>query len=206
MSRVICECRSWCLGFLVIVLCTFTAATGAATTIPLHVIPGLGQSCEEAGDPCATGTINLTLELGEYSTVIVYLKDYGTVSYLQTAFSWPADWQWAGAILCQPGLGGGPYGPGPGIGTLSANFLNCLTGGVIRPVARFFLLPLSPGCVEQVESSYPYGTHIVTCDGKILPVGAAYRGSVCAGSVGTNVCDGPVPVEATTWGAIKSQF
>jgi hypothetical protein len=61
-------------------------------------------------------------------------------------------------------------------------------------------------CVTQIESSFPEATHMVNCQAEPTPINELNRGSVCSGSDGVNACESAVPVEATTWGDIKSQY
>ncbi|MGD8395777.1 MAG: hypothetical protein PVF43_09910, partial [Candidatus Eiseniibacteriota bacterium] len=63
------------------------------------------------------------------------------------------------------------------------------------------------GCITQVESSFPFADHVVGCQNDVVPIAAVNQGSICAApETGYDACEPVVPVEPTTWGAIKAQY
>jgi hypothetical protein len=63
----------------------------------------------------------------------------------------------------------------------------------------------SAGCLYIVESTFPFGTHVIDFAGQDTPIPETRRGSVCVGAGGIDGCllD---PVEPATWGLIKRQY
>ncbi len=68
------------------------------------------------------------------------------------------------------------------------------------------LLASGPGCIQQIESDFPFGTHVVSCTADVQSIDPLNRGSVCADDGGIDACDPTVAIEAATWGAIKDQY
>lgn len=182
------------------------AGPNASTTIVLHTVGAEFLSCGSAGDPCAPHTLNTEMAIGVPNVVFVYVRNYDNVSYVQTAFEWPLGWTRLAGSLCQVSFGGMlPISPGPDTGTL-INTFDCITGGASAVVAVLSFIPTGPGCLEQVESAFPRGTHVLSCSDEVDNVAPQARGRVCAGSAGTDACEFLTPTEDTTWGSIKQQY
>ena len=130
------------------------------------------------------------------------------IAGVQTAFDWPG-WPIAFQLWdCQANqvIGTQPTAPGPTTGSISTAF-DCITGGDSAVIGRIhFAVVTAAGCMTQIESSFPFGTHVINCQGVDDAIDPLGRGSICAPDGGYNACDPIVPVENTTWGTIKSQF
>ena len=183
------------------------SAGESEVTFPLHAQPGNFEPCE--GDPCGGDSLRTMMTIGEFYTVLLFVSNYDRVMGVNTALDWPADWSFLFSTLdCAPGQMSitSPSGPGPSKGRINTSF-NCLTDGTTQAVGRIVLKPTSAGCVRQVRPLGPtFGIAIQLCDGGIEELPAQNLGSVCAGSVGIDVCDGPVAVESATWGKIKASY
>jgi hypothetical protein len=193
---------------LLALLCTASSALAVneGTSLVLHGVETSFGVCEIA-DPCP----NPAVEFNVGATVAAYLvvRNYDEVAGVQTAFDWGS---WAltfGLWDCQTNQVNGitPSAPGPQDGTIASAF-DCITGGESAVIGRLHLVASAPGCISQVESSFPFGNHVVSCGGDVQQIDPACWGSVCAGSAGVNACAPcqPVPVEAATWGTIKAQY
>ncbi len=102
-----------------------------------------------------------------------------------------------------------PENPGgPTSGTITTAF-NPVETGELAVIGRMFFQIPATGCLSQVQSTYPFGIHVI--DGNLandeIPDPAGNRvGKLCvAPDVGVNACS-PAAVEPATWGGIKAQY
>lgn len=190
------------------------AGPNATTTMPLHALDtgfGLCPIPPPTGpDPCAQGMLDTEVSLGVTFAGYLLVRNYDNVAGVQTAFDWPVGWVFMfGLWDCQSGQVNGvvPTAPGATTGTIATAF-DLITGGVTSPIGRMHMIATGPGCLTQLTSSFPFGTHVVSGTGDTDPVVPENRGSICdaTSGAGVNACEPVIPVEPTTWGAIKSQY
>jgi len=201
------------VGFALLVLSSPALADNANSTLPLHGVVTTFGPCPilppSGPDPCAQQTLVTQVNVGDALCAYLLVRHYDDCAGVQTAFEWPAAWPLTfGLWDCQSNQVNGttPTASGPTTGTIATAF-DCLSGGVTAPIGRLhFAGAFAPGCITQVESTYPFFTHMVDCDGGTHPIIEQNRGSICAGSPGVDACEPVVPVEAATWGTIKSQY
>ena len=141
--------------------------------------------------------------------VFLIVMNYCCLSGVQTAFDVDPEWTFFfGLWDCQPGSWPElPPSPpfGPTSGTISTAF-NCVATGVLLPIGRMFF-NVESGCIEQVESSYPFGTHAVDCQqgiDRILPEEGERLGKICVGAGGHDACYRVTPVKSDYLGRDQS--
>jgi len=183
------------------------------TTVVLHAISGIDPDCQTALD-CSSVPPNVRIDnpAGLY-TVLMYLKNYGTVNGVQVAFDWPATWSFGfGLWNCQVGqvFGTQPTAPGPRTGTIATAF-NPISGGALAPIGFMVFNSLGSGCLSIVESSFPDGNCVLdqfSGGPEITHLLDVNEGRVCVGSDGWNTCEcqGATAVESSTWGQIKVSY
>ncbi len=168
------------------------AGPNVGTTIPLHAIV---QSVPPPPPPCAIADPcpDPLLHVPAGATIHAYslLRNHDEVGGVQTAFDW-GNWTFLfGFWNCQPDqiTATVPHGNGgPGDGTITTAF-DCLTGGDTAIVGYMRMMAFPGACMTQVESAYPFGTHVVTCGtGNITQIEQDGRGSICVGAPGNNGC------------------
>ncbi|MGD8395873.1 MAG: PKD domain-containing protein [Candidatus Eiseniibacteriota bacterium] len=183
---------------------TVPGGWNAMTTLVLHAVETDFGPCD-IPDPCPGATVEVT----PGATIAAYLliRNYDDVAGLQTAFDFGGFEFLNGIWDCRANQVNGrvPAPPGgPTDGTLATAF-DCVGGGVSAIIGRLHMVAQS-GCLMQVESTYPFGTHVVNCLNDVQGIGPNERGIICAGGSGADVCDIAIPVRETTWGAIKAQY
>lgn len=202
---------------LVALLTTSGAALAqgnSCTTIVLHAVPGISATCTQTMD-CTTTTplVDITSPTGPY-TVLMYIKNYEEALGVQCAFDWPGTWSFGfGLWSCQTGqlTATTPTAPGPTTGTITTAF-NAITGGGLAPIGLLVFNSIGPGCLSIVESTFPFGNHVINSAQEAAPVGDQNEGRICADQVGPpgpghNACDCiPNAVEGATWGQIKASY
>jgi hypothetical protein len=146
------------------------------------------------------------------TAIFLLVNNYTQLVGVQTAFVPDASWTFSfGLWDCQPGqLSAVTPGPpfGATSGTITTAF-NCLDGPSLAVIGRMFFIAGATGCLEQVQSSYPFGIHVVDCAQGIdqIPEHPQYRGRICVGSGGIDACYGPQPaVGPVSWGQVKAQY
>jgi hypothetical protein len=204
-TRVLGALIVW--GFVASAPCPVEAEPNAQTSIVLHAVSGGFGVCE-IEDPCETpGGPVVGIDSPGPHVVYVMLRNYDNVVGLQCAFQWPAAWSFAfGLWDCQPSGGiceGTPAGSGPTLGTYACTF-DCVTGGATAVIGRMTFNSSQEGCLEVIESAFPFGTHVLGCDQTFTSIDPRNRGRVCVGSGGLNACESVTPVESRTWGSIKA--
>lgn len=185
-------------------------------TFPLHAELGSHGCVPSEPINCLTVLPRVFIPPDTLITIYLMVFNYSHVTAVQTAFDWASNWVFFSAIFdCAPGqittLVPSPPG-GPTAGTVATTF-NCMTSGQLLVLGRF-LMRSGPteGCLRQVDSSYPNGTHAVDCNLGIDLVpggdgGDARRGRVCVGPGGVIAC-APLhtPVGPSTWGQVKATY
>jgi hypothetical protein len=184
------------------------AGPNANTTLVLHAVQTGYGTCDLA-DPCA-GPGQPTVEItspAETHAIYVIARNYEGIDGVQCAFDWD-DWillfHHEQCLPQQLGSDSGPIGPGSLYGNMTTTF-DCITGGASAIVSRLHMIP-NQGCLEIIESSFPFGTHVMGCDVSFEAVAPENRGKICVGPGGMNTCEPAFPVEAATWGGIKGQY
>ena len=63
------------------------------------------------------------------------------------------------------------------------------------------------GCLSQVQSSYPFGTHVLDCSLQVDQIREPARlGKICVGPGGYDACHTLNPVRPATWGQVKATY
>jgi hypothetical protein len=197
--------------FLSLVARPAYAGANPSFTLPLHAKVSQFEPCD-GYLPVDCLDNRPTVDVAE-GPVAVYLlvMNHCCLSLVQTAFDVDPEWTFSyGLWDCRFGLGPEipPHPPfGPTSGTMIYAF-NCVTTGELLPIGRMFF-NAKGGCIEQVESSFLYGIHVMDCQqgiDRILPEEAERLGKICVGSGGYDACDRVTPVSPATWGAIKAAY
>jgi hypothetical protein len=183
-------------------------------TLPLH---GKASSFEPCNGYLPVDCLGNrpTINVGPAPVAVFLLAhNHTNLAGVQTAFEWPGWSLTFGLWDCQPGQLNAvtPANPGgPTAGSITTAF-NCINGGALSPIGRIFLVPAgNPGCIGQVQSSFPFGCHVIDCslNTDLIPSDAPHDrrlGKVCVGAGGIDACDAVVAVEPTTWGQVKKQY
>jgi len=199
-------------AFFVLAICGLATSASAQnnqfTTIVLHAVDISYGPCEGADDVDCDAVMPMTDITGMATpTIYMLLRNYEDVAGVQAAFqtTWTMTF---GLWDCQPNTVAGttPAMPfGETAGTIACAF-DPITGGTLAVIGRMHFIAGGTGCIEIIESSFPFGTHVVAQEGEAQEVYPGNRGIVCAGTGGFDACVGEVPVEPTSWGHIKSQY
>jgi hypothetical protein len=96
-----------------------------------------------------------------------------------------------------------PTGPGPTNGTLTTTF-DCMTQSSSPIIGILHMLPIS-GCLWQVNSSFEYGMHVLSCEMDVWTIEPEFNGTICVEEWGVDACY-PEAIESSTWGEIKSRY
>ena len=201
----------------VVLLATCVATTAFAghnpfVTLPLHAKASTFEPCNGyLPVDCRTTPPTVNIYPGP-TTVFLLVMNYNDISGVQTAFEVDPGWTFTfGLWDCQPGQLNAvtPAPPfGATAGTITTAF-NCLNGPALGVIGRMFF-NATAGCIRQIQSSYPFGTHVLDCQQGIdwIPDYMGFRlGRICVMQGGVSACDpGPIAVEATTWGRIKTHY
>ncbi len=179
------------------------------TSLPMHAIVTSYGLCI-TDDPCPAPTTDVST--GDQIAAYLLVRNYDNVAGVQTAFQW-GNWAFMfGLWDCQANQVSGVTPTPPGgetAGTIATAF-DCISGGATAVVGRMHLIPSDPGCIIQLESSYPFGTHVVDCQGNVQHImDDVCLGRICASTgQGRNSCDpcDAMAVEPSTWGTIKLQY
>ncbi len=187
---------------------TAFAGQNPEVTLPLHAKTSSFEPCQGyLPVDCRANQPNVEVLPGAPVAIFLFVMNYNSVAGVQTAFQ--TNWSLIfGLWDCQPGQLNAvtPVAPfGPTAGTITTAF-NCLNGPALGVIGRMFFSPTS-GCIEQVQSSYPFGIHVLDCAQGIDQIAQAPRlGKVCVGPGGNPACNPLVAVEPATWGSIKAQY
>jgi hypothetical protein len=179
-------------------------------TLPLHFKAVPFAACTDiAPVDCMTNRPDLNAVTG-MGCVFLLAANHTSLSGVQTAFDFGGWTLMFGLWDCQVGqlFAVTPSNPGgPTAGTITTAFTP-VTTGELAVIGRMFFEVGVTGCLSQVQSSYPFGIHVVDAlvqnDEIHDPVGNRV-GKICVGAGGIDACDA-MPVEAATWGGIKAQY
>jgi PKD repeat protein len=179
-------------------------------TLPLHAVPAVaGCAVTEVDCQLARPTVNVPPNTS--MTIYLMAFNYSSLTGVQTAFEWDADWILCGAAFdCAPQQLSArlPSRPGgPKAGTITTAF-NCMTTGNLLVIGRLFMTTGLMGCLRQVQSSYPFGTCALDCNQQvdlIMDPLDERLGRICVTEGGNDTCK-PVVVRATTWGQVKATY
>ena len=207
-------------GMVLVALCIGSTAFGGANpnvTLPLHARLTSGSCTAFTPVNCTTTrpTVNVTAQTDYMIYLMIF--NYASVAGVQTAFDWGATWtlqdvsfncrtSQVNATTPDPSLPGGPT-----TGTITTAF-NCLAGPSLAVIGRLLFTSGDTGCLMQVQSSYPFGDHVVDCTNGLDqinaddPVHQMRLGKVCITSGGVDACNAIQPVDPATWGAIKATY
>lgn len=204
-------------AFASIVAVALLATSGAAlaqdnscTTIVLHAVAGISTACTTTLDCAAVPPlVDIASPTGPF-TVVMYLKNFTEVLGVQCAFDWPATWQFGfGLWQCQTGQlsASTPTAPGPTTGSITTAF-NPVTGGNLAPIGVMVFNSVGAGCLSIIESSFPFGNHVINAQQEATSIADSNEGKVCvAPETGVNSCTCvPNAVEGATWGQIKASY
>jgi len=158
--------------------------------------------------------VHPTVEVQSGQSVAIFLlvANAPALTGIQTAFDIDPTWTFVDdAWDCRGVYYFVPVPPyGPASGTVMASF-DCITGGALLPIGRMFFVA-GAGCIGQVSSTFPLGTHVLDCQGEAdiivpsEPGQAARLGKVCVGTGGNDACAVATPVAAATWGRVKQTY
>ena len=138
------------------------AGPNANTTLVLHAVQTPYGPCE-IEDPCepAPGApiVEIT-EPGLTHAVYILLRNYDNVSGFQCTAELEGDWTFLFSVFDCQWNQLDCYWP-----NFSCNF-DCVTGGETAVMGRAILIPHT-GCLAIVESGFPNGTLVVSCQGEV---------------------------------------
>ena len=204
-------------ALLAVLIATATAAAAVGgqnpqVTLPLHAKASSFEPCNGyLPVDCRTNLPTVNISAGP-AAIFLFVMNHSAVAGVQTAFRPDPSWTFTfGLWDCQPGQLNAvtPAPPfGPTAGTITTAF-NCLSGPALGVIGRMFFVAGSVGCLEQIQSSYPFGLHVLDCTQGIdqIPDSQAFRcGKICVGQGGVDACYPSTAVDGATWGAIKAQY
>ncbi len=185
--------------FLTMCHSTSLAGSNCFTTLALHARSGWTDECLFPGQPdCRTVFPNVQVQPNGQYRVYLYMQYTEGATLLQTAFAWPEGWTlvqslWncrSNQVVTQapdPNSQGGAIA-----GTLVTTF-DCVTTPNMVPLGFMDFQVGNSGCLTQIQSAYPFGTHMEDCRQRISLLWDPERlGSVCVGPGGYRPCEPPV--------------
>jgi hypothetical protein len=192
----------------------FAGGANPNFTLPLHAkVTQVFEPCDGYLPVDCLG-VHPTVEVQSGQAVAVFLlvANAPELTGVQTAFDIDPTWTFVSdAWDCRGRYAFVPVSPFyPNSNTLAVTF-NCITGGELLPIGRMFFIA-GTGCIGQVSSTFPFGTHVLDCQGEAdmivpsQPGQAARLGKVCVGTGGNDACAVATPVAAATWGQIKKTY
>jgi hypothetical protein len=198
-------------------LCLSTNAFAGANpqvTLPLHAKPSSFEPCTGYLPVDCVSTLPTTNVAAVPIAVFLFVYNHHNVAGVQTAFEWPG-WNFLfGQWTCQGGqlFAVAPANPGgPTAGTITTAF-NCVNTTELLIVGNMHFVPAgTPGCISQVQSTFPNGIHVLDCaQGTDListsPQDQLRLGKICVGQAGNAACTPVSAVEPSTWGSIKASY
>ena len=93
-------------------------------------------------------------------------------------------------------------------GTLMSYF-DCTTNPALAVIGRLAMRTGTVGCLSQVLSDHPCGTHVLDCNRRVNQMDEfpQFRlGSICILSGGIDACQTATALAPTTWGRIKHSY
>jgi PKD repeat protein len=185
-----------------------TPGTNPFATLPLHAESG----CGDCSIPIDCLGLRPTVNILPNTTTSIHLiaANFNALAAVQTAFEWDSGWTLLGSFFaCVPGQVTAvvPVPPGGATAGTVATTFNCVTGGSMLVIGRLLMISGATGCLNQVQSSYPGGIHVVDCNfGSNSITSAALLGRICVGSGGYDACVPVIPVRPATWGQVKATY
>jgi PKD repeat protein len=178
-------------------------------TLPLHAAPGC-DDCSVAPIDCLGNLPTVNVAPNSAVTIYVMAFNYTALAGVQTAFAWDPSWILLGSLFdCLPNQlnAAVPTSPGgPTAGTIATVF-DCMTSGQLLVLGRMIMITGSTGCLSQVRSSYPFGTHVLDCSVLVDDIREETRlGKICVGPGGYHACHTLNPVRPATWGQVKATY
>jgi hypothetical protein len=180
-------------------------------TLPLHFKAGSFANCTDiAPVDCESNRPDLNAVTG---AGIAFLLAYNHTSLagVQTAFDFGGWTLMFGLWDCQVGqlTAVTPANPGGATaGSITTAFTPVTTGELVVIGRMFFQVPAT-GCLSQVQSTYPFGIHVIDAllqNDEITDTKSGRVGKLCVGAGGIDACAPVTAVEATTWGNVKAQY
>lgn len=207
--------------FTLLALTTFVILPALASagdnpqfTLPLHAKLAASAPCN-GYLPVNCLNVPPTVNVPGSTDLVVYLfvSNYYRITGVQTAFAWDPAWTFTGGQWdCRPGQVNAvvPADPGgPTAGTITTAF-SCVIGPAIAPIGMLFMTSGAQGCLYQVDSSYPFGNHVIDCqngrDARNPSTDPWRFGLICVGQGGHDACWPNPAVEPATWGAVKATY
>jgi len=146
-----------------LVTCVATAASAGLNpnfTLPLHAKASSFEPCSGYLPVDCTNHLPVVNIAPGPTAVFLFVMSHAEVAGVQTAFQPDESWIFVfGLWNCRDGQLNAvtPAPPfGPAAGTIATAF-NCVTGSSLAVVGRIFFIAGSNGCLEQIQSSYPFG-------------------------------------------------
>jgi hypothetical protein len=180
-------------------------------TLPLHFKAVSFAACGDfAPVDCASNRPDLNAITG-IGAAFLLANNHESLAGVQTAFDFGGWTLMFGLWDCQVGQLNAvtPANPGgPTAGTITTAFTPVTTGELAVIGRMFFQIPAT-GCLSQVQSSFPFGIHVIDANlenDQIQDANSARVGKLCVGAGGVDACDPVTAVEATTWGGVKAQY
>ena len=180
-------------------------------TLPLHFKAGSFANCTDfAPVDCESNRPDLNAVPG---AGIAFLLAYNHTSLagVQTAFDFGGWTLMFGLWDCQVGqlTAVTPANPGGSRdGSITTAFTPVTTGELIAIGRMFFQVPAT-GCLSQIQSTYPFGIHVIDAllqNDEIHDAKSGRVGKLCVGAGGIDACAPVTAVEPTTWGKVKAQY
>ena len=204
-------------------LCLATVAQANSNfTVVLHARVGTTGTCTQAGIfNCVDILPITTVPAGTDFRLYIAVNNHLALGAMQTGFAWPADWM--STPSGEPPITFGcrgttqayahePQNPGgPVDGTLATAF-DCFMGPGLALIGRIDFLSGASGCLTQINPAQGTGrVEVLDCQNNSTTIDASGQGQlrlgeICVGTPGRQACHGPVAVEPTTWGKIKSSY
>ncbi len=180
-------------------------------TLPLHFKAGSFANCTDITPvDCDANRPDLNAVPGA-GCAFLLANNHTSLAGVQTAFDFGGWTLMFGLWDCQVGqlFAVTPANPGGGTaGTITTAFTPVNTGELAVIGRMFFQIP-DTGCLSQVQSTYPFGIHVIDSllqNDEIADTESGRVGKLCVGAGGVDACAPVTAVEPTTWGSVKAQY
>ena len=180
-------------------------------TLPLHFKAVAFANCGDFAPVDCEETRPDVLAITGTGAAFLLAYNHTSLAGVQTAFDFGGWTLMFGLWDCQVGQLNAvtPQNPGgPTSGTITTAFTPVTTGELI-PIGRMFFTIPATGCLSQVQSSFPFGIHVIDANlenDQIQDAESGRVGKLCVGAGGVDACDPVTAVEPTTWGSVKAQY
>jgi hypothetical protein len=202
--------RICALGFT-LVSATASAGPNPSFTLPLHVVEAISAPCDGYLPVDCLGTRPTTTAIPNHPAVIyLMVSNHAGIAALQAGLEWDPSWTWTFALFdCRAGQLEGIFPDGPSTAS-GVTVFDCLQGPALAVIGRIGFQVGQSGCLRFREPPFPNGICVFDCTGQevdqITDANSPRLGRVCVGNGGHDACDAAVPVEPSTWGAIKGSY